>query len=54
MLAKGDLIIGDNNISVLRTDTGEEYKLEYFLGEKTLVVKKPNSDEAWLFTKVGD
>ena len=54
VLAQGELIIGDDDISVLRTDTGEEYTLEYFLGEKTLVVKKPNSDEAWLFTKVGD
>ena len=54
MLAKGELIIGDDNISVLRSDTGEEYTLEYFLGEKTLVVKKPNSEEAWLFTKIGD
>ena len=54
VLAKGELIIGDDNISVLRSDTGEEYTLEYFLGEKTLVVKKPNSEEAWLFTKIGD
>ena len=54
VLAKGKLIIGDNNINVLRTDTGEEYTLEYFLGKETLVVKKPNSDEAWLFTKVGN
>ena len=54
VLAKGELIIGDDNVSVLRSDTGEEYTLEYFLGEKTLVVKKPNSEEAWLFTKIGD
>ena len=54
VLAKGELIIGDDNISVLRSDTGEEYTLEYFLGEKTLVVKKPNSEVAWLFTKIGD
>ena len=54
VLAKGELIIGDDNISVLRSDTGEEYTLEYFLGEKTLVVKKPNSEEAWVFTKIGD
>ena len=54
VLAKGELIIGDDNISVLRSDTGEEYTLEYFLGEKTLIVKKPNSEEAWLFTKIGD
>jgi hypothetical protein len=54
VLAQGELVIEDNNLSVLRTDTGEEYTLEYFLGEKTLVVKKPNSNEAWLFTKIGD
>ena len=54
VLAQGKLIIDDNNISVLRTDTGEEYTLEYFLGKETLVVKKPNSDQAWLFTKIGN
>ena len=54
VLAQGELIIDDNNISVLRTDTGEEYTLEYFLGKETLVVKKPNSDQAWLFTKIGN
>ena len=53
ILAKGEIIISDDNISVLRTDTGEEYTLEYFLGNETLVVKKPNSDQAWLFTRVG-
>ena len=54
IIAQGELIIDENNISVLRSDTGEEYDLEYFLGEETLVVKKPNSDQAWLFTKIGN
>ena len=54
IIAKGELVIGENNLSVLRTDTGEEYILEYFLGKETLVVKKPNSDQAWLFTKAGN
>ena len=54
VIATGKLIIGDNNIDVLRTDTGEEYTLNYFLGEETLVVRKPNSNQAWLFTKVGN
>jgi hypothetical protein len=54
IIAQGELIIDENNISVLRSDTGEEYNLEYFLGEETLVVKKPNSDQAWLFTKIGN
>ena len=53
ILAKGEIIISEDNISVLRTDTGEEYTLEYFLGNETLVVRKPNSDQAWLFTRVG-
>ena len=38
ILAKGEIIISEDNISVLRTDTGEEYTLEYFLGNETLVV----------------
>ena len=54
ILAKGEIIISEDNISVLRTDTGEEYTLEYFLGNETLVVRKPNSEQAWLFTKVGN
>ena len=52
ILAKGEIIISEDKISVLRTDTGEEYTLEYFLGNETLVVRKPNSEQAWLFTKV--
>ena len=54
ILAKGEIIISEDNISVLRTDTGEEYTLEYFLGNETLVVRKPNSEQAWLFTRVGN
>jgi len=54
ILAKGEIIISEDKISVLRTDTGEEYTLEYFLGNETLVVRKPNSEQAWLFTKVGN
>ena len=54
ILAKGEIIISEDDISVLRTDTGEEYTLEYFLGNETLVVRKPNSDQAWLFTRVGN
>ena len=53
-ITKGEIIISEDNISVLRTDTGEEYTLEYFLGNETLVVRKPNSEQAWLFTKVGN
>lgn len=53
-LAKGKLEIINDKIYVLRTDSDEEYSLEYYLGEETLVVKKPNSNEAWLFTRIGD
>ena len=54
VLAQGELIIDDNNISVLRTDTCEEYTLEYFLGKETLGVKITHSDQALLFTKIGN
>lgn len=54
ILAKGEIIINNNNIKVFRTDINEEYNLDYFLGNQTLVIRKPNSDEAWLFTRVGN
>ena len=54
LLAEGNLEFIDNKILVYRTDTNEEYILEYFLGQETLVVMKPNSQEAWLFSRIGD
>ena len=54
VLAEGKLEFIDNKILVFRTDTDEEYILEYYLGNETLVVMKPFSDEAWLFNRIGD
>tara|TARA_A100001015_G_scaffold268143_1_gene318775 strand:+ start:1288 stop:1611 length:324 start_codon:yes stop_codon:yes gene_type:complete len=54
VLAEGKLEFIDNKILVFRTDTEEEYILEYYLGKETLVVMKPFSDEAWLFNRIGD
>ena len=53
VLAEGKLEFIDNKILVFRTDTDEEYILEYYLGNETLVVMKPFSDEAWLFNRIG-
>ena len=54
VLAEGKLEFIDNKILVFRTDTDEEYILEYYLGKETLVVMKPFSDEAWLFNRIVD
>ena len=54
VLAQGNVEFIDDKILVYRTDTNEEYALEYFLGKETLVVMKPNSQEAWLFSRIGD
>tara|TARA_B100001741_G_scaffold307822_1_gene303175 strand:+ start:222 stop:545 length:324 start_codon:yes stop_codon:yes gene_type:complete len=54
ILAEGKVEFIDNTILVYRTDTNEEYVLEYFLGKETLVVMKPNSQEAWLFSRIGN
>tara|TARA_B100000035_G_C20549722_1_gene357658 strand:+ start:188 stop:511 length:324 start_codon:yes stop_codon:yes gene_type:complete len=54
VLAEGNLEFIDNKILVYRSDTDQEYILDYFLGKETLVVMKPNSEEAWLFSRIGN
>ncbi len=54
VLAEGEVEFVDNKILVYRSDTNEEYILEYYLGNETLVVMKPNSQEAWLFSRIGN
>jgi len=54
VLAEGEVEFVDNKILVYRSDTNETYFLEYYLGNETLVVMKPNSQEAWLFSRIGD
>ena len=55
VLAEGEIQFIDNKILVYRTDTIQEYILEYYLGNETLVVMKPNSqEEAWLFSRIGN
>ena len=44
--------IGKDFPVFIHPDTNEEYALEYFLGKETLVVMKPNSQEAWLFSRI--
>ncbi|MDA0331348.1 MAG: hypothetical protein O3C31_05195 [Bacteroidetes bacterium] len=54
VLAEGEVEFVDNKILVHRSDTNEKYFLEFYLGNETLVVMKPNSQEAWLFSRIGD
>jgi hypothetical protein len=54
VLAIGKIKIVDNQIHVTRTDVSDQYMLKYYLGNETFVVTKPRSDQAWLFSRIGN
>ena len=52
ILAKGNLSLIDNEIRVIRTDVNQDYNLVYGLTGSTLVITKPKSVQAWLWTRI--
>ena len=52
ILAKGNLSLIDNEIRVIRTDVNQDYNLVYGLTGNTLVITKPKSVQAWLWTRI--
>lgn len=54
ILAVGKLENTVNGLKINRLDTKESYNLVYYVGRETFTVFKPNSKEAWLFTKIGN
>ena len=53
IISRGTLEIVDNELYVVRTDTGETYTLKFHIGENTFVVTKPGTDEkVWLFERL--
>lgn len=54
ILAQGKLEIIDGELRVVRTDVGDEYDLLFHIGNTSLVVTKPRSQQAWLFYKLGN
>lgn len=54
VLAQGKLEIVDGELRVIRTDVRDEYDLLFHIGNTSLVVTKPRSQQAWLFYKLGN
>jgi len=55
ILATGRLDSIENEIRVIRTDIDAEYSLGFHVRNDLFVVAKPGeSNEAWLFTKIGN
>ena len=52
ILATGDLSINKGELHITRYDTKDEYNLVYGITGSTLVITKPNSVEAWIWTKI--
>ena len=53
IISRGTLEVVDNEIYVVRTDTGETYTLKFHVGDNTFVVTKPGTDErVWLFERL--
>ena len=54
ILAQGKLEIVEGELRVIRTDVSDEYGLLFYIGNTSLVVTKPRSQQAWLFYKLGN
>ena len=54
ILARGELKIVDNELRIIRADVDDEYTLLFYIGNTSLVVTKPRSQEAWLFYRLGN
>jgi len=54
VLAQGRLEIVNEELRVIRTDVNDEYDLLFHIGNTSLVITKPRSQEAWLFYRLGN
>ena len=52
--AMGIIEFVDGEMHITRGDKKDEYSLAYFLGNDNMVIAKPNSNQAWLWSKVGN
>jgi len=51
-LAYGTINYKNGEMCINRLDTPDEYSLAFIVGESTLVITKPRSTQAWLWTKI--
>ena len=52
IISQGKLQIVDGDLLVIRTDIEEEYALGFVVREDIFVVAKPDSSQAWVFTRL--
>ena len=52
ILSTGVIVLEDGRIKVKRYDIKDQYSLAFFVGNETMVVSKPRTNKAWLWTKV--
>jgi hypothetical protein len=52
ILAQGEITMVDGGMHINRYDTNDEYRLGLFIGNETMVINKPNSVRAWLWTRI--
>lgn len=52
ILAQGEITMEDGDMHINRYDTNDEYRLGLFIGNETMVINKPNSVRAWLWTRI--
>lgn len=53
ILASGEVKRVGNELHIIRSDRKEEYNLLFVVGNGNMVITKPNSDQAWLWNRVG-
>ena len=52
ILATGEITMDNGDMHINRYDTEDAYRLGLFIGNETMVINKPNSIRAWLWTRI--
>lgn len=50
--AAGTIKMVDGELHIIRIDSNDEYRLAFFIGNENLVIYKPRSTSAWLWTRI--
>jgi hypothetical protein len=52
ILATGEITMDNGDMHINRYDTSDAYRLGWFIGNETMVINRPNSVRAWLWTRI--
>ena len=53
-VSTGTIEYVDKELPIVRKDTTDTYSLCYYIGNETMVVCRPRSQQAWLWQKISD